>query len=613
MKVVFLYGILVVALAAGLLYCGGNVIAESAMQEENKQAATYYFYWYRYPDLHFFDPDGSDALTDHPPERYLIPPPDYSYADVQWHCREIMDLLDAGIDIILPVYWGDYSNIFWSQIGLEKLVEAEIFLIDEGITPPQIGMFFDTTALQYENGGIPPDLTTLAGKSMFYQMIYDFFVRVPAALWGRLEGKPIIYLYTSSYVGDYDQSTFDYVLTEFANDFPDQEVPYIVRESSWSGVETDGVYTWGAAVTGPSFAANLAVLGPGYDDSAVYGRDPTYRDRECGEFYRDSWEQVVNSSAVFTVVETWNEYHEGTDVAESREYNRQYIELTDQYIEEWKSSDHSNRDYVWIDLGQYPYIEGVHAPNHGDGTWRTIFLHGRQAAFPDMNSTPDPSYHIYLNVDDAYILGHDDISTPVWITVEYFDGGSDSWFLQYDSVGPDDIEHVFKPTSTIQLQNSGLWKRVTFALSDAYFANRQQDGLADFRLVDGYDGVTNYFGRVWVFLGDFTSLHAPDITGLRNISIRAGMESDYLLTPSDPDHGVLTLNLNRAPGFISLIDHQDGTYSIHLEPELEDISYCAYRTRLIVVDDSNPKLMDVETISVHVFSSGIYLPIILRK
>jgi hypothetical protein len=576
-----------------------------------KRAAAYYFYWYRYPDMHFFNPDGSDAMTDHPPDAYLVPPPQYSFEDVGWHRRELLDLMEAGIEIVLPVYWGDDLNKVHSLPGLTRLVEAENQLISEGKSPPKIGMFYDTTALWLQNGNQPPDLTTNAGKQMFYGMIKDFFDRIPDhSMWARMDGKPIIYMYDSSWVSNYDQSTFDYATAHFASDFSG-ETPYIVREASWTGVNTAGVYGWGAAVYGPNFNGPLAAIGPGYDDSAV--RNPyTFRDRECGEFYKDSWEQVLDSSATLTAVETWNEFHEATEVAATREYGRQYIELTAQYVQAWKSADVASRPYVWIDLGNYPYARGLRAANLGDGTWKTRYLAGRQGAYPDHSSTPDASYHIYLNVDDAYIRGQNNTPTPVWVTVEYFDLGNDGWFVEYDSVGPPGLPTYFKPTATVNLQNSSTWKRHTFYIPDAYFANRQQDGLADLRLVDGYDGVTNYFGRVWIFKTNPAALHAPNLTGLNDLALLAGKRVDIPLTPSDPGGGTLTLSLDRAPAFASLIDQHNGAYILRLEPTAADVSACNFRLRLLVSDDTTPALLDAVAIGVHVFQQANYLPLVAR-
>jgi hypothetical protein len=36
-------------------------------------------------------------------------------------------------------------------------------------------------------------------------------------------------------------------------------------------------------------------------------------------------------------LETWNEYFEGTDIADSKEYGRQYIELTRFYADQFHS------------------------------------------------------------------------------------------------------------------------------------------------------------------------------------------------------------------------------------------------------------------------------------
>jgi len=60
-------------------------------------------------------------------------------------------MIDAGIDIVLPVYWGDSGNLTWSISGLKKLVEACQTLKSEGVNPPRIGMFYDTSSLQCES------------------------------------------------------------------------------------------------------------------------------------------------------------------------------------------------------------------------------------------------------------------------------------------------------------------------------------------------------------------------------------------------------------------------------------------------------------------------------
>lgn len=117
----------------------------SSWTTDDKIVAAYYFYWYDvYSGLHFVVPDGSDALTDHPPDAYLS---NYSYKEIAWHRRELLDMMEAQIDIVLPIYWGSDVEAYWNIPGLQNLVSATQDLVDEGSTPPKIGMFFDTTAL----------------------------------------------------------------------------------------------------------------------------------------------------------------------------------------------------------------------------------------------------------------------------------------------------------------------------------------------------------------------------------------------------------------------------------------------------------------------------------
>lgn len=190
-------------------------------------------------------PSVQTTPSSHPPDAYLS---NYSWTEVAWHRRELLDMIAAGIDIALPVYWGSSQEAYWSVPGLQNLVAAEQQLIGEGIAPPRIGMFYDTTALQQQSGGAKPDLTTPAGKALFYDMIADFYHLVPPDLWARVDGRPLIWLYTSEYVAAYNQGTFDYAAQHFQDDFG--VAPYIIQEVSWDGVESDGVYQWGVRRVG---------------------------------------------------------------------------------------------------------------------------------------------------------------------------------------------------------------------------------------------------------------------------------------------------------------------------------------------------------------------------
>ncbi len=541
--------LLVLALAALTLAWSPYVAApapavSSSWTAGDRIVVAYYFYWYDiYTNLHFIDPDGSDALTDHPPDAYLS---NYSYTEVSWHRRELLDMMAARIDVVLPVYWGNDDELFWSQTGLQKLVLAEQELIGEGYAPPKIGMFYDTTALRDQNGGVPPDITTPAGKALFYGMMADFFHLVPQSLWAMIDSRPIVFLYSAEFVSAYNQSTFDYVAQQFRDEFG--TTPYIVREASWTGVNTDGVYPWGVALNEPAASGQIGSVGPGYDETAVHGRpDPRVRDRECGNFYEAGWEAIASSAAMLVSIETWNEFYEGTDIAASREYGRAYITATAQYVQRWRASDYSHADTVWLDLGRYPYMAGLRpAFNHADGAWLVGLVGGREAAYPDHMTDP-LSHYIYPEVNDAFIR-----ATPseVWVTVEYYDGGTDSWMLQYDGVAD-----PYTEAPLVQLQNTGRWRRHTFHLTDAYFGGRQNEG-ADLRLTDLFwaDGQTNYFGRVWI-ARSAPGNRAPDLVAPGRVVAPVGRVTQVPVSATDPDGHPVTLTLDRGMDFATFTDN----------------------------------------------------------
>jgi hypothetical protein len=93
-------------------------------------------------------------------------------------------------------------------------------------------------------------------------------------------------------------------------------------------------------VNGPLIYQHVAALGPGYDHSAVPGRTPLVVDRRDGQTYIDRWLKILSLPAEIRPwmvhVETWNEWHEGTDIAHSCEYARSYIVLTRLFADMWR-------------------------------------------------------------------------------------------------------------------------------------------------------------------------------------------------------------------------------------------------------------------------------------
>ncbi len=457
----------------------------TAFSEEAPIIGTYYFYWFdSETGEHWVDGDGTDALTDHPAN-----PKGYRYLSTDWHERELREILAAGIDFILPVYWGypgGYKS--WSFTALPHLVEAarriEAGTGDLKAKAPRIGLFYDTSTLRHNSRRFHADLTTQEGREWLYVSARDFFTLVPPDLWATIEGRPLLWLYSAAFARKQDPQALDFLREEFQKDFGVE--PFLVKEISWQG-KADATYAWGAALK-PT-VLGVAAVGPGYDHSAVPGRSPLVKNREGGAFYQRSWEWILSLPLKvrpkIAVVETWNELHEGTEIAPTREHGRLYVKLTRKYADLWKAGGVLKRSgpfagalEVSVSLGKRNESQGLRQSEAEDGATRAVELEGKMGRETVRNPRFGGRY-MYFDVDDSFY--HGDLQ-PVEIVVEVFGRSREAPFLEYDSTDPGALHNgAFKRASGISQEETGAWRKVIFRLPDAAFTGRSNGH--DFRLV----------------------------------------------------------------------------------------------------------------------------------
>jgi len=319
--------------------------ATQSFSADQRLVSTYYFYWH---DL--TDPARRARYDSGDFKR----PPDldhYSFALPGTHLREFADMIEAGIDFVLPVYWGEPGHPgrtnaetcprYWSTDGIPPMVDALDVLAAQG-SVLKVGMFYDTTILANA------DLTTPSGKEYFYVNIRDFFSRIPPRHWAAIGGKPVVWLYDAWWTTGFDQSTFDHVAQRFGQDFGGLR-PFIVLEQQWARsrvdgpselIQADGMYAWGAAVFGfnPDPRLTIAEVGPGFSNMAICrsGAGCFDIDRETGGFYERALEQALVSDRQILALETWNEFSEGTQIAETVQDGRLYIDLSRRYADRFK-------------------------------------------------------------------------------------------------------------------------------------------------------------------------------------------------------------------------------------------------------------------------------------
>ncbi len=288
---------------------------------------TYFFYWYNAATgQHLRKQDG---LPIHLP---AVPAP--SWKSIPWFERQLTDMSDARVDVVLPDFWGTSTAQAWSTAGLPRLVAARDQLVKEGKNVPSIGMFYDTSIL---NG---LDLTTASGIDTFYSNIAAFFRLIPKRDWALVDGRPIVWLFLPQN-NKFDQRVFDATYVRFQHDFGVR--PFIVRATGWNcattepgcaePIHTDASFVWGTAQDGVQITDDVASAGPGYDDRLVPGRKGTYVSRQGGAYYRKNLTEAVDSGRPLVAIETWDEIHEASAICQTVEYGRQYINMTRSIID----------------------------------------------------------------------------------------------------------------------------------------------------------------------------------------------------------------------------------------------------------------------------------------
>src|SRR3954464_1387391 len=128
---------------------------------DQKIVATYFFYWYDAATYRAAQAQRTfDPYPFHPPNLGTI-----SFRDPDWYEHEFRDMLAAGVDVVLPDYWGEPGQYdrrvapapelnYFATEGIPPMVEALDRLAAAG-TPLKIGLFLDTHILN--NADPSPD------------------------------------------------------------------------------------------------------------------------------------------------------------------------------------------------------------------------------------------------------------------------------------------------------------------------------------------------------------------------------------------------------------------------------------------------------------------------
>jgi hypothetical protein len=187
------------------------------------------------------------------------------------------------------------------------------------------------------------------------------------------------------------------------------------------------------------------------------------------------------------IIETWNEFHEGTDIAESKEYGRKYIEITTEFVDKFKNGvlpenfsgeEFMEKQEISINFKDDVEKMGIKYVAHADGLNKVIMFKDGSYLCPE--DTEHGGKYMYFQINPYFKLGKEDVDYI--LSVEYYDDKFKRFRIHYDSTDKSaTLNGAYKSTKTVYSKGTQEDQVAEFILKDAKFKGSQNSG-ADFRI-----------------------------------------------------------------------------------------------------------------------------------
>lgn len=436
-------GLLIAALLAQAGPHFGKTDDVRPFEPGRRLAVAYYYAWF----------DGetgrhTDSLRDHPPSLK-----DFSGRSARWHQEQLAEIHKAGLDAAIVHYGGDTATVAALAAALDAM-EKDLKI------PPRVGVLLD------------------AGTEDLAAAARDFYSLVPPRHWALVEGRPIVWLPPVAKPRPLEplRAAFDEATGRRV---------FVVSDLSWGDVAAEARYLWGAARTGPVEMSDVVSVGPGFVDSAAPARS---RDRDGGLFYEKSWCVALRIKPRIVAVETWNDFEQATEVCESREHGRKFLEITAKAVDKFHRGDTlpnprglctDARHVIWH-AERDPDRRGLRAIPADDGRFDLVSI-GKLDALSTKPPASGSMRHVYFDVDDSFAFWE---RRSFLLEIEFLDQGAGAFAVEYDSADPtlSLASRPYRPAGTQKFAGTGEWQVAAFQIREALFGNRQAPG-ADFRIV----------------------------------------------------------------------------------------------------------------------------------
>jgi hypothetical protein len=315
--------LLIGELFLGMVLVPGLGSLQQVQASGERMVLAFYYVWYDQKTW------KSGQVPDIPQNPYVSANPDVM-------ARQVQQAQGAGIDAFVLNWWGKGNQTEKNLKSLLDIAAQKGFrlAVDFDINSPFMSgeaSYIDNLRYLHTTHAKHPAYLTYQGHPVIF--FYNV-ARLPVATWRRIrdqvdpahnalwiaEGTDIKY-----------QSVFDghhlYSIT-WSNGIPPSQTL-----SKWSSQVQKYNQQYGTAKLW------VATVMPGYDDRKIRPKGGFARSRNGGEYYRQCWQAAIASKPQWIVINSFNEWMEGSEIEPSQSFGNLYLDLTRELTARFKSAD----------------------------------------------------------------------------------------------------------------------------------------------------------------------------------------------------------------------------------------------------------------------------------
>lgn len=317
----FFLSILAILTIIGLVFGAGHLAPAQADSE--RLVLAFYYTWF----------DNKTWTSGTVPD---VPATPYNSDDHAAMARQVDQAKGAGIDAFVLNWWGKGNRTEKNLKALLNISAQRGFrvAVDFDINSPVmngVGSYADNLRHLHTVHANHPAYLRYQGRPVVF--FYNVS-RLPVATWQSLRdqadpGRKALWI--AEGVDIQYQSVFDghhlYSVTWPNRIPPSQTLPKWGDRVRKYSREHGSARLW------------VATVMPGYDDRKIRPANGFVRSRDGGEYYRQCWQAAIASKPNWVIINSFNEWPEGSYIEPSRAYGNLYLDLTREWSARFKGAD----------------------------------------------------------------------------------------------------------------------------------------------------------------------------------------------------------------------------------------------------------------------------------